>query len=231
MQYTCPTFIWLLLYFISFYSKRKRNTIYIKYSILEDPLQRNRKTPTTGKTSKTLFASSSLPLISEMEKATQTLWLCEIFCSVLVACWSRACRRGVDRGLGEMFLPKVGGSRGLWLNQVGSSVLLLCLLLLLLPPGRAVASTWSADPPPSATSCSPASAGRSHPQCRPGPGEDQRRNKNKQKGVRRTDDRKKYINLILNPFVLRFDVCGPRDSRGQGACARSDRQQELYVYG
>lgn len=32
-------------------------------------------------------------------------------------------------------------------------------------------STWSADPPPSAESCSPVSAARSRPQCHPGPAE------------------------------------------------------------
>lgn len=37
--------------------------------------------------------------------------------------------------------------------------------------GPAWASTLSADPPPSAESCSPVSAARSRPQCHPGPAE------------------------------------------------------------
>lgn len=37
--------------------------------------------------------------------------------------------------------------------------------------GPAWASTSSADPPPSAESCSPVSAARSRPQCHPGPAE------------------------------------------------------------
>lgn len=37
--------------------------------------------------------------------------------------------------------------------------------------GRWCGSTSSADPPPSAESCSPVSAARSRPQCHPGPAE------------------------------------------------------------
>lgn len=37
-------------------------------------------------------------------------------------------------------------------------------------------STWSADPPPSAESCSPALTARSRPQCHPDPAETQQTN-------------------------------------------------------